>query len=480
MAGYMDPYEAEQDAIKQRRAIAQALMAQSQQPLGPMPAGAVQARRSPMEGIAQLARAYAGSRGMQQADTDTRALGEQQKADAMSAYEDYKRATTPRESVAASMTEDPAGVHQQDAVPSFEPNENAKREAAMRYLSKVGDPSTAGKLLVAEALKPPTMHAYKPGDVIYKNGMPTGTTIPTPPKYHALPEGSSLVAEPGAGAPGPAGPTQLAGPTDAAAGAVGPSGAPGQGHVVFSTPAKEPEPIRALKSSLLASGVQEGSPQWQKAMSDFAAKQSTHTPATVVNTTVNTDKKYGEQFGALAAKGDIDLRDAASRAPDMAERANRVKQLVASGKIITGQGADYRLAFGKAMGLVGASDAETISNTETLAAQLARNTMDAIKSSGMGGGTGFSNADRDFLEKAVGGKITLEAATISRLADLAHKAAANSASAWNTRVKTIPRGALEGTGISTDPINVPPLHGTAAGPQVSPETQRLLDLYAPK
>lgn len=186
----------------------------------------------------------------------------------------------------------------------------------------------------------------------------------------------------------------------------------------------------------------------------------------VTNVSVSTEKKYGEQFAGKIASADSDMRDAAIKAPDLAQRANQMKQVLASGKVITGTGADARLAIGKALNLAGASDAETIANTEALSVDMARNTLDAIKQSGLGSGTGFSNADRDFLEKAAGGKISLESATIDRLSTLAHRAAQKSAERWNTRVKDIPQDALQGTGIKTDPVQVPGLYqapgGTAA------------------
>ncbi len=185
---------------------------------------------------------------------------------------------------------------------------------------------------------------------------------------------------------------------------------------------------------------------------------ATNVPIEIKNT-LSTEKKYGEQFAGKIAEQDSVMLDTATKAPDLAQRANSIKEIIASGKVITGAGADYRLALGKALGLVGmGGDQETIANTETLMVDMARNTLDAIKASGLGAGNGFSNADRDFLEKAAGGKISLESATIDRLATLAHRAAEKSAGKWNSRVKMIPKSAIEGTGISRDPISVPPLY----------------------
>jgi hypothetical protein len=234
-----------------------------------------------------------------------------------------------------------------------------------------------------------------------------------------------------------------------------------------------------LKDVLTAAGIPPDSPQGQKLFSALASKMATHPAPIQVTTNVSTEKKYGEQFAGKVAESDVTMRDAAIKAPDLAERANRIKEVLAGGKVLTGTGADYRLALGKAMNLVGANDGETVANTETLATSMAQNTLDAIKASGLGSGSGFSNADRDFLEKAVGGKITLQSETINRLADLAHRAAAKSAEKWNTRVKSIPPEVLQGTGLSADPIGVAPLYTpqnqqpTTAPRKYNPKTGRI-------
>jgi hypothetical protein len=162
------------------------------------------------------------------------------------------------------------------------------------------------------------------------------------------------------------------------------------------------------------------------------------------------------------AEGDAALLDAARKAPDLADRANRVTKLLDSGKVITGTGANFRLEFAKAAALAGMGDGSA-ANTEALAADLAKNTLDSIKASGLGGGTGFSNADREFLEKAVGGLVTMEAGTLRKLAELSGRAANLSADRWHKRVSQIPDSALEGTGITRDRIEMPQQTQTGSG-----------------
>jgi hypothetical protein len=174
----------------------------------------------------------------------------------------------------------------------------------------------------------------------------------------------------------------------------------------------------------------------------------------VVN--VSTEKKYGERFGGLIADQDAAKLSAAENAPNAAATADRVMDLISTGKVITGTGANARLQLAKALNLAGGTDSEKIRNTEVLVSSLAETTLGAIKSSNLGAGQGFTNADRDFLEKAKAGQLSYDAKSLTDLAGLARLAAEKSAESWNTRVKRIPASAIEGTGISSNPVVVPP------------------------
>jgi hypothetical protein len=174
------------------------------------------------------------------------------------------------------------------------------------------------------------------------------------------------------------------------------------------------------------------------------------------NVNVSTEKKYGERFGGLIADQDAAKFSAAENAPNAAATADRVLDLIGTGKVITGTGANVRLQLAKALNLAGGTDSEKIRNTEVLVSSLAETTLGAIKSSNLGAGQGFTNADRDFLEKAKAGQLSYDAKSLTELARLSRLAAEKSAASWNTRVKQIPASALEGTGISTNPVVVPP------------------------
>lgn len=190
----------------------------------------------------------------------------------------------------------------------------------------------------------------------------------------------------------------------------------------------------------------------------FETFKTLQAPKTTVTVPVNvsTEKKYGERFGGLIADADAAKLSAAEGAPAAAANADRITDLIATGKVITGTGANARLQIAKALNLAGGTDSEKIKNTEVLISSLAETTLGAIKSSNLGAGQGFTNADRDFLEKAKAGQITYDSKSLAELARLSRLAAEKSAESWNTRVKQIPSSALEGTGISTAPVVVPP------------------------
>jgi hypothetical protein len=174
------------------------------------------------------------------------------------------------------------------------------------------------------------------------------------------------------------------------------------------------------------------------------------------NVTLSTERKYGDRFGGLIAESDAAKLAAAENAPRMAENADRITDLLATGKVITGTGANVRLQIAKALNLAGGTDSERIKNTEVLVSSLAETTLGAIKASNLGAGQGFTNADRDFLEKAVAGQLSYDDKSLAELARLSRRAAEKSAESWNKRSASIPKSALEGTGISTEPVVIPP------------------------
>lgn len=193
------------------------------------------------------------------------------------------------------------------------------------------------------------------------------------------------------------------------------------------------------------------------------AKATTHAPAN--NITLSTEKSYGGEYGKKTAESDINLKAAAEAAPTLAESSNRISQILKSGKVFTGTGAEFKLQLAKALKVVANTENEAIANTESLISSLASQTLGNIKSSGLGSGQGFTDKDREFLQAASAGTITLDSKTLQRLSDLSYRSAVATADKWSKRVKEIPKSVLEGTGTSTEPVSVP--SRTGAAPKVS-------------
>ena len=218
-----------------------------------------------------------------------------------------------------------------------------------------------------------------------------------------------------------------------------------------------------VKDKLPPTAVQEykfaQTPEGGNFKGTFEAFKILHAPRTTTNVNVpvnvSTEKKYGEQFASKMADTDIAKMTTAERAPELAANADRVLDILKQGNVFTGSAADIKLNVARALNVVGASNDDKIANTEGLISGLAKNTLGAVKSSGLGSGQGFTDKDLAFLQDAEGGRITLNAQTLQRLAALSRKAAEGSAETWNARVQQMPKSAIEGTGLSTQPINVP-------------------------
>lgn len=420
--------------IERRRKMAEMLQQQALMPIEQSSAGGYVTPISWTQGLAKALQGYAGMKGQERATQEEKALSHRYTTDRGEALASALKAGEGTAATPEKWTGEAGDELYQPEVAA----RPADRMATYRSLasSKFPELQTMG---MAELLKTP--------ESLFGRIQPNDYTPESVAKFSASKNFSDLVPVRKMEA------VQMAGP----------NGAPATGFVNPYAPPQNPIP-QPEKTDFNKPFNADGSPN--KAYQDYQERlRREGRPSVSVTVPVNTEKKYGESFASKIADADVSLRDAAEKAPQLAERANRIKQVLASGNAITGFGADFRLGFGKAAALAGLESAgDAAANTETLAAGLAQNTMDAIKASGMGGGTGFSNADRDFLEKAVGGKITLEPQAISRLADLAHRAASMTADRWTKRASQIPKSAIEGTGIDISPVRVPALGAKEAAP----------------
>lgn len=143
-------------------------------------------------------------------------------------------------------------------------------------------------------------------------------------------------------------------------------------------------------------------------------------------TTVNVGDKVDTEFGKAVSKKRAEQLEKSYESATAASKgleaiSNAADDLDAG--IKSGAPAKITLAiakWGKALGL---SDDPAIINTEAYRANMARETFQLIKN--LGSGTAISNTDLVFADKASGGEITLDDASMARLLDIAQAASAN-------------------------------------------------------
>lgn len=153
--------------------------------------------------------------------------------------------------------------------------------------------------------------------------------------------------------------------------------------------------------------------------------------ATRLNIPINTEKTYAGNVAEGVAKQDLEAIDAAKSAPDKVRTARQIRDIITSGAPITGTLAEQRLAISKALSTAGIIDGNQVAATEGLASSLAAQTLSNIKTAGLGTGAGFTNADRDFLERAASGKIDMTPQALLRLTQLNETSAVRSVERGN-------------------------------------------------
>lgn len=169
------------------------------------------------------------------------------------------------------------------------------------------------------------------------------------------------------------------------------------------------------------------------------------------NTVVNTEKSYGQAFGQGLAGNDVKLYDSASRAPQMLETVKETRKLLDNDNLYVGFGANQKLDLARAadaLGITGDDVKAKITNTQRLFSSRAQATLDSVKESGLGAGNGFTDKDKEFLEKAKLGNIIYSKDALKQQLDIEERVARGLAQKWNTRFDQIPDSAKGPTGVT--------------------------------
>ena len=227
--------------------------------------------------------------------------------------------------------------------------------------------------------------------------------------------------------------------------------------------------IRNVNAALTGAGIDPNSPQGRGAFSALLNKMTSHQPATNVN--VNTERSYFGNVAEGLAKSDASTIEAARSAPERVTSARRVLQTLQQNPI-TGTGAEIRLQIDKALSTAGLIDPSRTQATENLMSSLAAGTLDSIKTSGLGAGQGFTDKDREFLERAKSGNIQINAQTLADLARLNERAGLASIEKGNQTIKRLKKApGMSGLQSQLEEIAVPESGG--GGVQLTRDQQAL-------
>jgi hypothetical protein len=154
--------------------------------------------------------------------------------------------------------------------------------------------------------------------------------------------------------------------------------------------------------------------------------------ATNVTTNVNVGPKSMEKLGEEMSKSLVDERKDVMGSVKALDNVKEAEKLLNAG-MITGTGADYLVNLGNFLSSrLGVKLAEDpVKNSQAYAATMGNQVGQIIKQ--FGSGTGLSDADREYAEKIVGGKITLNEKAIRKLLEINKKAYRNVIENFNAR-----------------------------------------------
>ena len=157
-------------------------------------------------------------------------------------------------------------------------------------------------------------------------------------------------------------------------------------------------------------------------------------PSTNVSVTNNVGSKSMTKLGETMAVDLVEERKNALGAASSLANVKEAEKLLSAG-MITGTGAEYLTNLGNflssRLGVQYAKD--PVANTQAYAATMGNQVGQIIKQ--FGSGTGLSDADREYAEKIVGGKITLNEGAIRKLLAINKKAYTNVLRGYNKRAK---------------------------------------------
>jgi hypothetical protein len=488
------PYQAELADIARRQKMAEIMQQQAFQPAETFSYNGIQARTSPLTGIAKALQGYVAGKTQRDLIQEQKALGEKAQTEAQNWYQNIDTV--------------PSDISAEDMIPARKRSEEERRAHLFKGLS---NPATAGfaqtmlaqdmeekdfqrALNAARGNQAPVVAAAErmnpmipghPGSSVMAGAEGTTPPVAPPVAPQAAPQSMQQPGQQGLGL----NPEVLAMSASKRGrelanflqknapefGTKGETFRKADGTLVERVYGKRGEvierplqatpyeatttEIRNVNAALTGAGIDPNSPQGRGAFSALLNKMTSHQPATNVN--VNTERSYFGNVAEGLAKSDTSTIEAARSAPERVTSARRVLQALQQNPI-TGTGAEIRLQIDKALSTAGLIDPSRTQATENLMSSLAAGTLDSIKTSGLGAGQGFTDKDREFLERAKSGNIQINAQTLADLARLNERAGIASIEKGNQTIKRLKKApGMSGLQTQLEEIVVPQSESTA-------------------
>jgi len=152
------------------------------------------------------------------------------------------------------------------------------------------------------------------------------------------------------------------------------------------------------------------------------------------------ETEYSKAVGKASGERDIASFDAANAAVDAISRDYEILNILESGQPITGSAAELQLSIEKLKSAVSGRKNKAVENTELLESLLGSDVFAQISALGIGARGLDTPAEREFLRKVVAGTISLDAATLRRMAEIRINIKERAIDRFNTRVE---RGELD-------------------------------------
>jgi hypothetical protein len=420
------PYSSELAAIQRRERLAQVMQQQALQPLEINSYQGIQAPISPLSGIAKALQMYLGASGQDRADEARAGVAKKMEADTQT---QLARLLGSQGSPAVPATPATMGTPEILGTPAssftpmgsdFEDNPNLKLST--------GETPQMGQPFVA------------PGDVAVP-------AVPTIPAVAGMP------AQPGR----PAQPAKP--PTE------------DDQRRIYSDFVVSGNPRLAKLGEIglqdLRSSGTNDIKNWKASntglpFNQWLANQNAQ-KANRVSVNVSTEKSYGEHFAAGISKDDIALRNGAIKAISNIENSDRQRDIINSGQVFTGKGANAQnelASWGDFLGVGGATTVEKIANTNRLYSDRAAAVLESIPTSGLG--PVITDSDLKVLRDAKMGNVTYTKDSLLRQIDVEEKVSRELAKRWNQRFGELPESATKPTGVTR--VNIPSPRGAASPP----------------